>query len=91
MSPPRVHGKIVRELNVLISPSAFLITREDGTRDFGRLFYQGERYVVGVEQSRLGSHTVTSAELDDRGLTVGTDKGARVLVPWTRLQATYLP
>lgn len=95
-SPPTVHvnGQGAREISMLVSPPAFLVTRKDGTHEITRVFYtEGDPMVVlNSERPRIGGMTVRAVEIDaERGARLTFDTGQVVVIPASRLQYTYLP
>ncbi len=91
IQPPTVNGQPVSELSALISPAAFLVTRDGGTHEVTRCYYTGGRYeLAGGGRSRLGQFECRGADMAADGrLTVRFSEGYVVSIPGDRIQATH--
>jgi hypothetical protein len=91
INPPTVNGRPVTELSALISPAAFLVTRDGGTHEVTRCYYTGGRYeLAGGGRSRLGQFECRGADMAADGrLTVLFSEGYVVSIPGDRIQATH--
>lgn len=88
-SAPTVDGGPVREFAALVSPAAFLITRDGGTHEITRAYYQNGQYTVAHSTDRLGALRLLGVALDNRGMTLRFSEGFTVFIPEHRVQATY--
>lgn len=84
-----VHGAPVTEFHALIGPAAFLITRDGGTHEITRCYYDGQHISLGYERRKLGGLDVLAADLDHERLRITFERGVTVEVPAHRVQATY--
>jgi hypothetical protein len=91
VKPPTVNGKTVKMLHALVSPAAFLSTKDIGSHEITRCFYDPDSgYSIGYQTNRIGPHELLEARVDSvLGIELIFSGGYTVLIPQARVQATY--
>jgi len=88
---PLHNNRPLTELSVMFSQPQHLITVENGTHQFTRVYYQSGKYVLHQGTDKLGIHKLLFAEYTKgHGINLLFSFGYRVHVPDHLLQVTYV-